>query len=466
VWLVLGGIVLAIGGNQVGVPAADKSNSPAPLDHQLAQLRSFSAAKLKQSQELAQNAGEQISPEFQTFFEAATKGDSQTVTNMYADFHRRHPQYSRGTNATDIHLSTAYWSPVLEICLAYDQVVNCEPKYTAMLADGIVNAIPPGSIYFGGTDPGRGVPTAFSKSHADGDPFFTLTQNALADGSYLKYLRDMYGGEIHTLTDNDSQRCFGEYTADLMRRFEHDRQWPSEPKQMRPGENVRTEGGQTGISGQAAVMSINALLAKVVFEQNSNKEFFIEESFPLEWMYPRLEPFGLIMKIDRQPLAELPEDTLIQDHAYWQNLVAGMLGDWLNPDTPVSAVADFIEKIYVRKDLGGFTGDAAFVQNDYAKRIFSKLRSSLAGVYAWRVAHAAGTADKQRMAAEADFAFRQAFALCPYSPEAVFRYATLLTNAHRIDDALLVATSAAKVDPKNSEIQTLIKNLKSSASAK
>jgi hypothetical protein len=66
---------------------------------------------------------------------------------------------------------------VLEVCLAYDHVANCEPKYTGLMADGIIGSISPGSIYFGATDPGRGVPTAFSKSHAEGEPFFTITQN-------------------------------------------------------------------------------------------------------------------------------------------------------------------------------------------------------------------------------------------------------------------------------------------------
>ena len=44
---------------------------------------------------------------------------------------------------------------------------------------------------------------------------------------------------------------------------------------------------------------------------------------------------------------------------------------------------------------------------------------------------------------EADFVFRQAFALCPYSPEAVFRYTALLTSENRGADALLVAETAA-----------------------
>ena len=68
------------------------------------------------------------------------------------------------------------------------------------------------------------------------------------------------------------------------------------------------ENGRVQVSGQVAVMSINGLLAKVIFDKNPDREFYIEESFPLDWMYPHLEPHGLIMKINRQPLAELPDD--------------------------------------------------------------------------------------------------------------------------------------------------------------
>ncbi|MGA9450489.1 MAG: hypothetical protein WBW41_03990 [Verrucomicrobiia bacterium] len=45
---------------------------------------------------------------------------------------------------------------------------------------------------------------------------------------------------------------------------------------------------------------------------------------------------------------------------------------------------------------------------------------------------------------EADFAFRQAWALCPYSPEAVFRFVNLLLSQNRVSDALVVAETAAK----------------------
>jgi thioredoxin-like negative regulator of GroEL len=60
---------------------------------------------------------------------------------------------------------------------------------------------------------------------------------------------------------------------------------------------------------------------------------------------------------------------------------------------------------------------------------------------------------------ETDFAFKQAFAFCPYSPEAVFRYVQFLMQYNRLDDALLVAKTCLKLDPYNDSVSDLIKNL-------
>ena len=61
-----------------------------------------------------------------------------------------------------------------------------------------------------------------------------------------------------------------------------------------------------------------------------------------------------------------------------------MIGNWLTEDTSVKTVADFAEKIYARKDLSGFTGDPAFIHDDYAPKMFSKWRSAIGGLYCWR----------------------------------------------------------------------------------
>jgi hypothetical protein len=196
-------------------------------------------------------------------------------------------------------------------------------------------------------------------------------------------------------------------------------------------------------------MSINAMLARTIFDRNPDREFYIEESFPLDWMFPYLEPHGLIMKINRAAPPVLSAETVQSDQDYWQARVQEMIGDWLRPETPLQTVIDFADKTYGRKDLSGFTGNPRFLQDQDSQKIFSKLRSALAGVYAWRVGAvkniptpgeylAPDGAERQRMSDAADLAFRQALALCPYVPEAVIRYADFLAAQGRKEDAIAV----------------------------
>ena len=63
------------------------------------------------------------------------------------------------------------------------------------------------------------------------------------------------------------------------------------------------------------------------------------------------------------------------------------------------------------------------------------------------------------MIKECDFAFRQAFAYCPFSPEAVFRYTNLLISMGRLDDALMIARTFQRLDPNNRSARDLIEQL-------
>jgi hypothetical protein len=55
-----------------------------------------------------------------------------------------------------------------------------------------------------------------------------------------------------------------------------------------------------------------------------------------------------------------------------------------------------------------------------------------------------------------NFAFRQSFAMCPYSPEAVLRYADLLLEDHRKADALLLVRTADRISQGNHAISALL----------
>jgi hypothetical protein len=398
----------------------------------VAQLKTFVAEKEAQ----ANAATNQMPSEFKSFFNAARKGDWLTVSNAFVEFRKHAGQYEH-SGKTDERLRGTAWQAVMETWGALDAFGEGDEKYSAAFGNDIIASIPAGSIFFGGTDSGRFLVTAMCKSQVNADPFFVLTQNALADSTYLEYLRAMYGEKIYVPTVEDSQKCFQDYTEDAQRRMQS--------HQLMPGENVKMVDGKVQVSGQVAVMGINGLLAKVVFDKNPGREFYIEESFPLEWMYQYLEPHGLIFKINRQPLPGLSDEIAGQDHDYWRSLVRPMIGDWLNDDTPVEQVAAFAKKTFGKQDFSGFTGDPRFIQNTYSHRMFSKLRCSIAGLYAWRLKQTADASEKERLARETDFAFRQAWALCPDSPEAVFRYVNFLLAQDRSADALIVAETAAQM---------------------
>jgi hypothetical protein len=415
------------------------------------QLLSFSVAKERQARELATNSNLTVSPQIWDFFKAAEQGDWLSVSNGFARLRQRNNQYE-GNTTNDPTVASPVWQTLIEVQLAFWPFTAGGPKYPLAYGEGIIKSIPSGSIYFGGTDPGRGLVTALCRSQIQADPFYTLTQNALADSRYLDYLRSMYGKRIYLPTAEDSQKAFADYTQDVTRR--------KELNQLKPGEEVTVEQGRVQVRGQVAVMSINGLLVKDIFEHNPNCEFYLEESFPLDWMYPYLVPHGLIFKLNHEPLPALPAEQVAADHAFWSKQCGAMLGDWLKPETTVSNVCAFVSVVYLKKDYSHFTGDQEFVTNDFATRSYSKLRSSLAGLYAWRLTmNKAEAGDKAQLRAETDYAFKQAFALCPFSPEAVYRYVNFLLAQNRTEDAVLIAATASKLNPENEQLKNLLAQL-------
>lgn len=245
-------------------------------------LQKFFTAKERHARALAREFKIEAAPEMWSFFDAGTQGDWATVRKLWRDLSRKSGQYTAGV--VDESVRNLVWSPLLESELAYECFTAMDMKFVETFARDTIAVIPKGAIYFGGTDPGRGVITAFVNSHADADPFFVLTQNALADGLYLKFLAATFGKKIYVPTEDDSSKAFEAYKADAGLRLDEDR--------LKPGEKVSRKDGKIEVEGMISVMEINALLAKVTFDKNPKREFYVEESFPLDWMYPYLSPRG------------------------------------------------------------------------------------------------------------------------------------------------------------------------------
>lgn len=447
--LVVAGLLLVGCARKQLTPADFLRASPAPavLTDVPPKVRTFIEQKEQLAVALAQKLG--VEPDRPTleYFRLARKGHYRAASRIYQDLRERGGKVESPKH--DPKLRLPLWDPLLEVQLTLDAYAAGAGKFATALGESIARSIPPGSIYFGGTDPGRGLPAAFAPVSNGVPMFHVLTQNQLVDGQHRDYIRAAFGDLIQCLSNDDVQQGFQDYLDDAGRRHLHDQTHPDEPRQLRPGEAVTLVGDTPQVSGQVAVMMINGLLARMLFDKNPDREFYVEESFPLDWMYPHLTPHGLILKLNRQPVGELALELVATNRADWNELQGQFIGRWLTPETSVGEACDFVECIFLRKDQTGFHGDSHFVGNRYATAAYSKLRVAQAGLFVWRISHAKSPSEQQRMIREAEFALRQAFAFCPSNPEAVYRYANLLLQTGRVEDALLVARTAMKIDPKN-----------------
>ena len=264
-------------------------------------------------------------------------------------------------------------------------------------------AMEPFSIFFGGTDPGRFVPTYMIYAADYRPDVYLITQNALADDTYMSVERDLYGDEIWIPSKEDSGEAFNIYVDEVQRG-------------VRPANgDLRIENGKVQVTGALGVMEINGILTKMMFDHDRLRHsFYVEESYVIKWMYPYLSPHGLIMKINRD---ETPYDasTAAKDQDFW---------DW-----------------YTRRLLK----DPMYRRDFAGQKSFSKLRAAIAGLYANQGRHA-----------EAAQAFREACMLYPASPEAAFRYAQeCLLPFKKWDIALELMDYTDLIDPRNKRTATL-----------
>ncbi|MGD9782131.1 MAG: DUF2723 domain-containing protein [Kiritimatiellia bacterium] len=269
--------------------------------------------------------------------------------------------------------------------------------YTNAIPADYPPAMTEGAIFYGGTDPGRFVPTYMIYSADVRPDVYLITQNALADNTFMNITRDLYGDTIYIPSLEDSNEAFRKYVDDV------------NAGRIQAGADIKIENGKVSVQGVGGVMTINGILAELIFKENKAKhDFYVEESYVIGWMYPYLTPHGIILKLNKDPLPGLDPELVANDHAFW-----GWYVKWL------------LDQPEFRRDI-------------CARKSFSKLRSAIAGVY-----------DYRRMYGEAEYAFKQSIDLYPLSPEATFRLAQMYMNMQRFGDADQLVRAFAEADPKN-----------------
>jgi len=285
------------------------------------------------------------------------------------------------------------------------------------------------SFVFGGTDPGRFVPTymvfgeSFEKSKRDPGfdrrDLYIVTQNALADTFYNRYIRSHYTVERPTtfswfekLLGRDKtypeERLTLPHREDIMALFDVlMRQYQANP------------GGMP--NPQSDPVALNSAVAEWIFLHNRDKKdgsprhFYVEESFPMQWSYPYAIPHGLCYEINHDKLDVLPPGTAEKDIAWWD---------------------DYIKKL---EAVPGFRHD------DLAMHSFAKLRNTGGNIYSFR-----------NMNDAAEKAYKQALYLWPGNTETTSNLVNLYTRLGRFKEAHDLVVGYLPLDPNSKVLQHLV----------
>jgi hypothetical protein len=341
----------------------------------------------------------EIPSDAERFFEAAESGKWEEMQSLFESFKKQRQEGGRDDLAQ-------LWGPILETYGVAESAHLWPAQQLLDYGNSILDSLRPGMIYVGGTDPGRFIPT-FLNETSDGEHHIVLTQNAMADNTYLKYVDFLYGDKFGTLQEGDSRSAFEQYLADAQRRLKHDQEFPDEPKQVRPGEDVRNTDGRIQVSGQVAVMSINELLLQDFMNKNPDASFALEESFPLRSFYSNSIPLGPIMELGAQNVQSIfTSERAAQVVDYWRDVAQQLVSD---PDSP---------------------------EGSASRKTYSKMVSSQANLLA-----------DHNFTTDAEKAYRLAAQLEPSSPEAVYGLANLLGRNGRNQEAQQVISDFQRRNP-------------------
>jgi hypothetical protein len=378
-----------------------------------AKVTRFAQSRRSITRAMAKQFKVEVPADVERFFDAAEAGRWDELKGLFDSLKQQ-----RQGPGSDEGLRTL-WPAILET-FGVAEVVHGWPAQKLLdYGESVLDSLRPGMVYVGGTDGGRFIPTLLNET-SDGEHHIVLTQNALADATYLQYLGFLYGDNMATLTGEDSQHAFQDYIADAQKRFTHDQQFPEEPKQLRPGEDIQMTENRVQVSGQVAVMAINEKLLETLMSKNPGLSFALQESFPFKSTYPDAAPLGPIMELRTQDVQT----------TFTANAAAQALDYWRNATQQLP--------------IGSETSE-----DQEVLRAYSKLATAQAGLLA---AHNFST--------EAEQTYRLATEICPYSPEAVFSYVNLLVTQQRFAEALPVVETAVRAAPDNQQLRDLLDTLK------
>lgn len=308
------------------------SRGPGAAEIVTSKVIQFGKSRRKLAEILAGRHGVAMTDDVKRFFDAVETGRWEDIESAFKqiDGGDQSASHSDGRPSGVSEL----WPAIIDAYGVAEQAHLWPPDKLLNYGQGILDALRPGMIYVGGSDSGRWIPELLNETQ-DGERHIIITQNGLAASDYLEYVRLQYGDQIQIPTDDDTSKMFKDYVNDAERRFVHDQEHPDEPRQVRPGEEIKTEvDGRVSVSGVTTVMSINEKILESLLKSNPDRSFALQESFPLKGTYAEAVPLGPLMEL-RVSDAERNFDsaTAAETVEYWRDVAQRLDVDTESPES-------------------------------------------------------------------------------------------------------------------------------------
>jgi tetratricopeptide (TPR) repeat protein len=282
-------------------------------------MKQFARSRRDITRAMAKQKNITVPAAVERFFDAVESGDWNEIETAFNAINGG--DGSAGQESKRLPEVTALWGPIIDAYGAAEQVHDWPAQKLLDYGNAILGSLRPGSVYVGGTDAGRWVPTLLNDT-SDGERHIVITQNGLADSTYTDYLRFLYADRFQALSNEDSQRAFNEFIDDAQKRLDHDEKFPDEPKQVRLDEQIKRDGGKTSVGGMVAVMDINERLLRILMDKNPDLPFALQESYSLKGTYDSAAPLGPIMELRASDPATFTAERAGESVAYWRDVAA------------------------------------------------------------------------------------------------------------------------------------------------
>ncbi len=287
-------------------------------------VASFARSRRDLALAMARKHNVEMPSDVEDFFKAVESGDWERIKSTFTTINGGDTTASFNANRSEA--AHKMWPAIIDAFGAAEQAHLWPAESLLDYGYSILDSLKPGQVYVGGTDSSRWVPALLNDTE-EGSPHVVITQNGFADGTYIDYMQLQFDGRMKTLTQEDSAEAFQSYIQDAQQRYEHDKNFPDEPKQVRQLEELKMVDNRFEVSGKVAVFDINERLLSKLKEKNPELSFAIGESVPLKGTYKDALPSGHLMELGAGSKQDFTSERAIESVNFWQQKAETILTD-------------------------------------------------------------------------------------------------------------------------------------------